>query len=267
MFKLSTVIVPERGKDVTEQIIKGVDFCSSLNLEGIEPSIPDPFKVDVVKIAKHIKNVGLEASAISTGLGYAWYGWNLTSFNPDIRRKAIEAVKKHVENAYKLESSVIIGLLRGKGGVNLEEELKLLKQALIECGKYAENYSVNLLFEPLNRYETRLINRVDEAVKLLDEINVGSVKLLIDSFHMNIEEACIEESILKAGKYLAYVHVADSNRLAPGKGHIDFKKFLKMLKIVGYRGYLSLEMFLPKKIFEKEVEYGVKYLRTIMEVI
>ncbi|HDH06822.1 MAG TPA: sugar phosphate isomerase/epimerase, partial [Thermoproteales archaeon] len=82
----------------------------------------------------------------------------------------------------------------------------------------------------------------------LRDINSPSLKLLLDTFHMNIEEPLIEESIKKAGKKIGHFHVADSNRLAPGMGHLDFKSIIGSLKETGYEGFLSAEVIIKPSL-------------------
>ena len=99
-----------------------------------------------------------------------------------------------------------------------------------------------MLIEPINRYETNFINNAQQALELIDEINRPAVKLLVDTFHMNIEEVDLCETITKMNGALGYVHFADNNRLAPGKGHIDFPAIFKALINSNYHGFISAEI-------------------------
>ncbi|MFQ6672056.1 MAG: TIM barrel protein, partial [Candidatus Tectimicrobiota bacterium] len=115
-------------------------------------------------------------------------------------------------------------------------------EALRECAALAEEEGVRLVLEPLNRYETNLVNTVAEALQLIKEVGSEAMGLLFDTFHANIEEPSIEGSIRAAGSRLLHVHVADSNRWHPGAGHIDFAQIVATLREVGYDGYLSAEI-------------------------
>jgi len=107
---------------------------------------------------------------------------------------------------------------------------------------------------------------VKEAKWIIKRVNSKRLKLMVDTYHMNIEESSIGASIIDVKDLLAYVHVADSNRLAPGRGHIDFKDFLALLNILNYNNYLSLEIT-PLPSFEEAVKTGVVYLRTIIMLL
>jgi sugar phosphate isomerase/epimerase len=98
-----------------------------------------------------------------------------------------------------------------------------------------------VFLEPLNRYETSFLRRVEQAVDLARAVDHPRVTALADLFHMNIEEANMAEPILAADTALGHVHIADNNRLQPGAGCLDFQKPFAALKQVGYEGYLSIE--------------------------
>jgi sugar phosphate isomerase/epimerase len=126
----------------------------------------------------------------------------------------------------------------------VEVEKRLLIEEAKVLGKHAEDLGVYALLEPLNRYETHLINRAEQALEVLEAVGSEGVKMMLDFFHMNIEEANIGEAIRKAGKHLAHIHLADSNRLLPGYGHTDFSA-LKVLREIGYDKYGALECRIP----------------------
>src|SRR5262249_37149248 len=105
----------------------------------------------------------------------------------------------------------------------------------------AHGYGVPILFEPLNRFETNVINTVEQALTLLRQLRTQNIKLLCDLFHMNIEEVSIEGALRTAGNSLGHVDFVDSNRLAMGSGHIDPAPVKRALYEIGYNGYLSAE--------------------------
>ena len=125
--------------------------------------------------------------------------------------------------------------------INREQTIEWLTECLYELAIVAEDNNVNLVFEPINRYESNLVNKLSDGVEVIKMIGCDNVKLLADLFHMNIEESCIEEAIIKTGSYIGHVHFADSNRLFPGLGHSNFKKIFKALKQIDYKGYISIE--------------------------
>jgi len=163
---------------------------------------------------------------------------------------------------------VILGLIRGTvgEGVDREEAMGWLVEALRDCCLEAEKQGVKLVIEPINRYETNLINTVEEALGLIEAVEEAQAGienvcgLLLDTFHMNIEEPSIRDSIVRAGDRVAHVHVADSNRWPPGYGHIDFGEIYRTLDEIGYEGYISAEC-LPKPSSAEAVSAAAEHMR------
>jgi sugar phosphate isomerase/epimerase len=98
-----------------------------------------------------------------------------------------------------------------------------------------------LLLENINRYESPFLNSVEDCVDILKKLNMPNTGLLMDFFHMSIEEADIPASIRMAGKWIRHIHLGDNNRLLPGQGNIDWEACFKALKEIAYSGYLNLE--------------------------
>jgi len=137
-----------------------------------------------------------------------------------------------------------------------------LVEALQECAAEAAPHNVNYALEPLNRYETDLIHTVDEGLDLIERVGADNFGLLLDTFHMNIEEPIEEESIRQCSNRIFHFHVADSNRWYPGAGHLDFKSLLSVLFSMGYHGYVSGE-FMPIPNPDTAAKMNIDYLRQL----
>lgn len=144
-----------------------------------------------------------------------------------------------------------------------EHELQLLTEFLQEAAEYAQRIGIMLVLEPLNRYETRFYNTVDEALQVCRQVRCDHLRIMVDFFHMSLEEISIAQSIETAGSYIQHVHLADSSRLLPGYGHLDFVSAFSALKSVGYQGYMALECAAPRDP-DIELPKCVEYLRTHM---
>jgi sugar phosphate isomerase/epimerase len=123
----------------------------------------------------------------------------------------------------------------------VELETLLLLAHLREAAVDAERAGATLMLEPLNRYETHLVNTLEQGAEYCRRVNRPSIRIMADFFHMSIEEADIAASIRQSGPFICYVHVADSNRKQPGRGHLDFRPGFRALKDAGYDGYLGVE--------------------------
>ena len=144
-----------------------------------------------------------------------------------------------------------------------ELEKKILIEEFKILGRYADDLGVYLILEPLNRYETHLINRLEQAVEVCKAVGLEHVKMMADFFHMNIEEPDIAASLEKASDYIVHIHLADSNRLLPGYGHTDFKKPFQVLKNIGYNGFMAMECRVPGNP-EESLPRSVNYLKGLM---
>ena len=119
---------------------------------------------------------------------------------------------------------------------------------------------IKMLFEPHHRFNTNFVRSTREGLEFLDEMNHEAVGFLIDSFHMNIEDASFGGAIREAGDKIDYFHIADNTRTYPGSGHIPFDEIIGALKEVGYAGYLSAQLA-QKPDFETAATKTIEYLR------
>jgi sugar phosphate isomerase/epimerase len=122
-----------------------------------------------------------------------------------------------------------------------EQDTAVLVDSLGQLGDEAASLGVQLYLEPLNRYEDHMVNRLSDAVALIDAVGLDSVRVVADTYHMNIEESDPAAALLAAGPYLGHIQASDSNRLEPGAGHIDWSLFGATLKAIGYDGPIAIE--------------------------
>ena len=136
-----------------------------------------------------------------------------------------------------------------------------LVEALQECAAAGTRSGVRFALEPLNRYETDLVHTVRHGLDLIEQVGAANFGLLLDTFHMNIEEPIINRSIRECGDRIFHFHVADSNRWHPGAGHLDFESILGTLMSTGYDGYVSGE-FMPVPNAEVSAQKCIDTLRS-----
>jgi sugar phosphate isomerase/epimerase len=235
---------------------------AALGYDGVELAIRDPKLVDADALAQTIAAHGLVAPAIGTGQAWGEERLSFTAADGAIRRAAIERIKSHIPLAARLNAVVILGLIRGitPKGQSHAQSMAYLVEALQECSAAAAPFGVRYALEPLNRYETDLIHTVADGLALIERVGAANFGLLLDTFHMNIEEPSIAASIHAAGERIFHFHVADSNRWHPGAGHLDFERILTALYTTGYRGFVSGE-FLPIPDAATAAQRGIAHLR------
>ena len=221
-----------------------VALAARVGYDGVELAVGDPRDLKVGTVRQMLSMYRMGVPAIGTGAAYR-QGLSLANADASRRAGAIERLKDHVDVGAELGAAVIVGLIRGRtaDGLPLREALARVSEGLHEVASYAARQGVRLLVEPINRYETDLVNTVSDGLTAAREAgeNVG---LLVDTFHMNIEDPSIAGAIRDAAPRIWHVHMADSNRRAPGAGHIDFCEVIEALSDIGYQGYVSGEMMM-----------------------
>jgi sugar phosphate isomerase/epimerase len=237
---------------------------AALGYDGVELAIRDPKLVELDDLAKLTRACGLSVPAIGTGQAWGEEGLSFTDPDPSVRQAAIDRIKSHIPGAVCFGAIIIIGLIRGivKPGVDPAQAMDWLVEALRECSQAARPHGIRLALEPINRYETTLINTVAQGLELIERVGADNFGLLLDTFHMNIEEPDIESSIRQCGARIFHFHVADSNRWHPGVGHLDFKSILKTLFASGYQGWVSGE-FIPKPDAVTAARENITFLRRV----
>jgi sugar phosphate isomerase/epimerase len=216
-----------------------------LGFDAVEIFPRSAAELDVHAVSKLMERHAMRVAAVGTGAGWVVHKLVLTHADAVIRRKARDFVKSIIEVAGKWAAPAIIGSMQGRsdGVVTREQGLEYLGDALEELGTHAAGFGVPLLYEPLNRYETNLFNRLGETSAWLRGRGLAHVRILADLFHMNIEEANSAAALREAGALIGHVHFADSNRRAVGMGQTVVEPIVEALRVMKYAGYLSAEIF------------------------
>lgn len=219
--------------------------ASELGYDAIELFAPGPEAVDRGELKSLLEQHDLNLAAVGTGAGMVIHQLSLTDPDPDRRAEAIHFVKTMIDLGGLLGAPAIIGSMQGRWGgeISKNQALEWLAAALQELGKHASQYRIPLIYEPLNRYETNLINTMSDGAYFIEQSGLANVVLLADLFHMNIEEGDIAHGLRAAAKHLGHVHFVDSNRNPAGDGHMDYAPIAAALKEIGYDKYASAEAF------------------------
>ena len=219
--------------------------AAALGFDAIElfTASGNAISTDVLK--KLLGKYKLQLAAVGTGAGKVIHGLTLTDADNTIRKKAIAFVQEMMEFGALFGAPAIIGSMQGNvtQGNTHTNSIGLLAGALHILDEHAASLGVKLIYEPLNRYETNLINRLDDAAAFIESNTFNNVQLLADLFHMNIEEADPAASIQKNRQHIGHVHFADSNRKPVGYGHTQMESIANALTAAGYDGYVSAEAF------------------------
>lgn len=230
----------------TGRLEQGLQILNENGFKFVEFSLRKIEDVDREKLKDLLKKSNLQVSAIATGQACLFDSLCLATLDEDIRKNAVDHIKKMILFSRELGADrVIIGGVRGRLTGTPDQQLRqydLGVDSIRQCAQWAHEHGVTLLIEAINRYEANWILTAQEGMDLINEIKIPSIKLLLDTFHMNIEESSMEKALLSAGDSLGYVHLADNTRRAPGQGNMDFKVIFNSLKQIGFHGPVISEI-------------------------
>ena len=223
-----------------ESIAKAAD----LGFHGVELALKTADEVDPAKISTWLSQHHLEVSCISTGQVFATLGLYFTHPDAAMRERVIDLFKGLIRLAKDFGQLVNVGRTRGfiaEGQTRQAAEQLFIDTARRICD-FAADDGVSIIIEPVNRYEINFVNNLDEGAHLLAKVGRDNLGLMPDVFHMNIEDAGIGESLARHGGLVKYIHFADSNRRAPGWGHLDFADVFDGLRRAGFDGWSAIEI-------------------------
>lgn len=211
--------------------------------DAVELFFDDPGLIDPATLHSLLQVNCLKLAAVGTGAGKVLHGWTLTDPDASVRKNAKEYIRRVIDFGARFGAPAIIGSMQGSVQKGMERApcLDWLAEGLASLGKASGNQGAVLIYEPLNRYETNMFNRLGDATTFLAGRQIGGVRLLADLFHMNIEETSTAQAIREAGAAIGHVHFADSNRRPVGFGHLDVAPIAEALREIGYQGFISAE--------------------------
>lgn len=248
-MKTTVAVTVGTADSIPEALVLFRDVCRSipvvaeLGYDGIEIALHDPKSVDTHQVNQLLSRHGVSVPVVSTGQISRVRSLHFVDSNPEIRRQAVDAFAEVIELADRFRADINVSLVRGNvsEGMGMDTAVEMLREALgTLCGK-AAGYGLNLLLEQMNRYETNLLNSITDVGEFIRESGIANLKIHADTYHMNIEDADMCAILREFHTELGYIHFSDSNRLAPGEGHIDFAKILETLHDINYDRWIGIE--------------------------
>lgn len=217
--------------------------AAEIGFDAVELFVPGAGAIDRGELKEILSEHSLKLAAVGTGAGYLLQKLHLCDPDAAGRRRAVEFIAEIIEFAGAFGAMAIVGSMQGRIGTGQArtDAEGWLREGLDRLGELAGEHGVPVLLEPLNRYETNCINRLEQGATLIGSLQTGNVGLLADLFHMNIEEQSVCEALRAAAGLVRHVHFVDSNRRPAGCGHTDFRAVGRVLREIAYNGYLSAE--------------------------
>jgi D-psicose/D-tagatose/L-ribulose 3-epimerase len=227
-----------------------MDKVKQMGFDSFEFGLEDPSHIDPAKLKAKAEQTGLKLVICGA------YGpdRDLTHDDASIRENSLSYITKAIEICAKSGTPVLAGPCYSAVGKRRhvtpdqkKKEWDLAVKGVREAAKRAKDHGVLLAVEPLNRFETDLINTAEQCKRLVEDVGDRTAGLHLDTFHMNIEEKNSADAIRLAGDRLYHFHACENDRGAPGSGvNIDWDNVAKALKDVGYSRQAVIESFTPK---------------------
>jgi D-psicose/D-tagatose/L-ribulose 3-epimerase len=263
------------GTEMNAYMFAVLDDIKRIGFDAVEIPIFDTNENVWKEWRKQLNNTSLNAIAVTIN----GPDDHAISADGSMRAKTLERNKRALDCAAILGSSLLTGPFHSALGVftgraSTAEENKWAAEHLFQLSEYAASLNITLGLEYLNRFESYLVSCADELIDLIHAVNHPHCKLMLDTFHANIEEKSIEDAIKKMGDLLVHVQLSENDRGTLGKGHIDFQSILNALDAINYKGVLSIEAFSTKlpaaniwrPLFENEMQLtkdSYQYLQSL----
>ena len=236
---------------VGEAVRQGFDF--------IEVALLDPPMVDAAHSRALFERSGVRAVC---SLGLPEECWPSRDPEPGIAFLKVALDKAAAMGAEALTGVTYGGIGERSGLPPTEQELDNVARCLEATARHAKNLGIAFGIEPVNRYETHLLNTGQQAVEMIERVGADNLFVHLDTYHMNIEEKGVANGILAAREHLRYIHLSESDRGVPSKGTCDWDEIHATLAAIGFKGGLAMESFMN---MPPEIAYGLSVWRPVAE--
>jgi len=231
--------------------------------DAVELQIADPCTFDEARVGQSLRAVGYGLCAFQTGATYVTRGNCLCTADAVVRRRTTDLVRSFVDLAARWNAVMVFGSLQGR----LKDEPDRaagearIREAIHEVGQYATARGATVAFEPVNHSEVGFHNTIAEAAGLVRGLGLPGVRMMVDTFHMNIEERDMLAPLAGIADILAHVHLSETNRDVLGSGHWDTPAFFEELERIGYRGVCSVGVYNTRRPRRECVLRCMDYLK------
>lgn len=241
---------------------------ASFGYDGVELMTLNPNELDWDFVKKEAEKNNLSVVLVCTGEIFGQLALSYTNPKEEVRKEAIKRTKGIIDFASYLGADINIGRIRGQYTSELSKEQteKYAIDAFKELSDYSGNKNVKIALESVTIMQTNFINTLEEAVQMVKSVDNPNFKIMMDVFHLNLEEKDICEAIRTYNEYNIHVHLADNNRRYPGHCGLDFEKILRTFKESGYYGNYCTEIFqIPNQ--EEAAKSAINHLRPILDKV
>jgi len=236
---------------------------AKFGFDGIELMLKNPSLLDGDAIRGLLSRYGLGLAGLCTGQVYGEDGLGLVGLGPEVSQRAMERMRAIVDFGAEFGEGTIVNIGRSRGRVDESDPEGSWREAVAafqELADYARPKGVRLALEPINHYEVNYILTTQEGLQMARDVDRPNFGLMLDVYHMNIEDVDIYESLREARQHCWHIHFTDNNRKWPGNAHLDFAGIIKTLREIEYQGFVSAEIF-PWPDPDTAARHTIEYLR------
>lgn len=239
-FKTSLQCVLETKEQLPELERLFATLCRE-GFYGVELNLPDLNLAEPEELKRLLNKYHLKMDMLATGVYAKKHRLSLSCTEPSERARAIEGCACNIDYAASMGCGIILGFFKGGPGMDAEKAQTYFLDSMMKLKPYIEQKKVPVLIEATNHMETSLIRTLKEGAMIVDFLDSPYIRLLADTYHMNIEERSVLDSLETFIDYYPHLHISDDNRAFPGLGSMDFSAIYRKLMQIGYRGSLAVE--------------------------
>ena len=256
-------VLPENYRE-NDAVRRDFATLEELGFWGVELNMADPAAFDMGDVRSFLGEYNLKLSMYASGLTAKTFNVSLSSEDEENRGRAVEKARQMIHLLADTGAGIIFGYMKGGPGFDKVAAAAQLQKSLADLVDDAASSEVPLLVEATNRYEATLANSLDDAWEIAAPFEGKGVYILPDTFHMNIEEADMEDALRRHVDHFISFHVSENNRFFPGFGAIDFAEVMEMLDRVGYEsGHIGIEGNI-KESFDYDIRRSAELLRPLI---
>lgn len=264
IFPLSIQLILPEAYRKDEHFHQVLEFLQQHGFSGVELNIVRLEQVDPQELKDFLNQFDLKMTMFASGAATKALGLSLSSDDVDLRDRSIAGCVKFIEFAGRFDAGVIVGFLKGGPAQDREKARRAFQESLRVIAPRAQKLQVPVLIEATNRYEAAVANSLDDTFELIAAAGGNPfIKMLPDTFHMNIEERDQFAALARHAAFYDSFHISDNNRHFPGFGAIRFDRIVDFLKDMGYRGGIAIEGNIKENLLS-DIRETMKYLEPIL---
>ena len=251
-------VLPEDYRQ-NQEFHRNLQTLQEFGFSGIELNMAHPDRIDLADVRKFLQAFDLQLTMFASGLTAKTHGLSLSARDPEIRQRSVEKCREMIDFVAGSGAGIIIGFLKGEAVQEKQLAKTHFAESLVQLNPHIAEKQVPVLVEATNRYESSVSNSLADAVELIKDFHNSYLRILPDTFHINIEEADEFGALAKYADYYDSLHISDNNRYFPGLGAINFGELIQFLQARNYQGRLAIEGNI-KVSFIEDVKASMKYL-------